>query len=328
MLVLDAQTVETLLDLDRLIAALAPAMADLSAGRVCMPPRGVAQVGEQYGFLLSMPVYLPSSNTLATKLVTLFPHNESGSVPTHQAILVAFDAANGSPAALLDATYITAMRTAAGSALSAQLLARPEADVLVIVGTGVQARAHARAIPRVRPVRQIRIVGRDLQKARTLAHDIRREQGLAAVAETSFRRAAVGAGIVCATTHAADPVVIGACLEPGTHVTSVGVNPQGRELDSDTVARARLVVESRQAVLAPPPSGTNDLRIPMQEGRISEGHIHAEIGELVAGRRQGRTSPEQITLYKSVGVAVQDGVAAQLVLDAARERGVGVEVAV
>lgn len=328
MLVLDRRTVETLLDLDRLIAALAPAMADLSAGGVSMPPRGVAEVGDQYGFLLSMPAYLPSSQTLATKLVSLFPHNESGNVPTHQAILVVFDASNGSPLALMDATYITAIRTAAGSALSAKLLARPEADILVVVGTGVQARAHARVMPCVRPVREIRIVGRDIQKARALAADITREQGLVAVAGTSFRTAAAGASLVCATTHASVPVVIGACLEPGTHVTSVGVNPQGRELDSDTVVRALVVVESRQAVFAPPPSGSNDLRVPMEEGLITEQHIYAELGELISGARDGRTSAEQITLYKSVGVAVQDAVAGQLVLDAARERGVGVEVEV
>ena len=115
MLVLDRQTTESLLDLDRLIAALAPAMLDLSAGRVSMPPRGMAEVGEQFGFLLAMPVYLPSSDTLVTKLVSLFPHNATGPVPTHQAVLVVFEAATGTPAALMDATYLTAMRTAAGA---------------------------------------------------------------------------------------------------------------------------------------------------------------------------------------------------------------------
>jgi alanine dehydrogenase len=327
-LILNHQEVEALLDLDRLIRALEPAMVDLSAGRVSMPPRVTAEVGDQHGFLLSMPVYLPSPATLCTKLVSLFPHNAGTGVPTHQAVSVVFDAASGSPAALLDATHITAMRTAAGSALATRLLARPEADVLVIVGTGVQARAHAQAIPRVRPVREIRVVGRHPSKARALADEITRQQGIATTAGTSFSDAAAGAGIVCATTHSPTPVVFGTWLEPGTHVNSVGVNPQGGELDTDTVAQSLIVVESRQAVLAPPPSGASDLVRRIQNGTITEAHIHAEVGELLSGAREGRTLADQITLYKSVGVAVQDAVAARLVLDAARQRGVGTEVAV
>ena len=191
----------------------------------------------------------------------------------------------------------------------------------------MQARAHARAIPCVRAVREIRVVGRDGQKVQALARDIQQEQGLLALPAASFREAAAGASIICATTHAAEPVVIGKWVEPGTHLTSVGVNPHGRELDSDTVVKSLVVVESRQAVLAPPPSGTNDLRIPLQEGVISEQHLLAEIGDLLSGQRAGRTSSEQITLYKSVGVAVQDAVAAQLILDAARQQGAGIEMA-
>lgn len=328
MLVLNHQEVEVLLDLDRLIQALEPAMMDLSAGRVSMPPRTTAQVRDQHGFLLSMPAYLPAPETLCTKLVSLFPHNAATDVPTHQAVTVVFDAANGSPLALLDATHITAMRTAAGSALATRLLARPEADVLVIVGTGVQARTHAQAIPRVRPIREIRVVGRQLHKAQALADAIARHQGVATTAGTSFRQAAAGAGIVCATTHSPDPVVFGTWLEPGTHVNSVGVNPQGGELDADTVVKSLLVVESRQAALAAPPSGASDLIRRLQDGTITASHIHAEIGELLSGTRAGRTSSDQVTLYKSVGVAVQDAVAARLVLDAARQRGVGTEVAV
>jgi alanine dehydrogenase len=327
-LVLNHQEVEALLDLDRLIQALEPAMVDLSAGRVSMPSRVTVEVRDQHGFLLSMPVYLPSPETLSTKLVSLFPANADTDVPTHQAVTVVFDAASGSPVALLDATHITAMRTAAGSALATRLLARPEADVLVIVGTGVQARAHAQAIPRVRPVREIRVVGRHMPKAQALADEIARHQGIATTAGTSFRDAAAGAGIVCATTHSPTPVVFGRWLEPGTHVNSVGMNPQGGELDTDTVVRSLIVVESRQAALAPPPSGASDLVRRLQDGTITEAHIHAEVGELLSGARPGRTSAAQTTLYKSVGVAVQDAVAARLVLDAARQGSVGTEVVV
>lgn len=321
MLILNQHEVAALLDLDQLVQSLAQAMVDLSAGRVSMPPRVVTPVPEQDGLLGIMPVYLPSSKTLATKLVSVYPHNTNAGLPAHQALVAVFDAATGVPLAVMDGTFITAARTAAGSALATHLLARPDADVLVIVGTGVQAQAHARAISRVRPLKEIRIVGRNAQNAHRLAGDLASELEIPMQGGISFRDAAAGAGIVCATTHASEPVVMGAWLEPGTHVNSVGLG--GRELDDATVVNALCVVESRQAVLAPGPGGAADLIEPIRDGLIPEEHIHAEIGELIVGMRAGRTSPAQITLYKSVGVAVQDAVAAQLVLAAARERGVG-----
>jgi len=326
MLFLNRPEVESLLDLDRLIEALAPAMAELSAGRVSMPARVVTLVGEYGGLLAAMPAYLPSARSLSTKLVSVFPGNVARGLASHQAVILVFDAETGSPCALMDGTSITAVRTAAGSALSAQLLARADADILVILGTGVQARAHARAITRVRKIREIRVVGRDPQKTTILAAEIVGEQGIHTAVYCDGQQAVGGAGIVCATTHAAEPVVKGAWLEPGTHVTSVGLHPEGCEVDAEAVQRALVVVETRAAALAPGPSGANDLKWPIRDGLITEEHIHAEIGELVSGAKPGRTSPEQITLYKSVGVAVQDAVAARLVLEAAQKQGVGREV--
>lgn len=326
MLLLNRREVETLLDLDRLVESLSPAMAELSAGQVSMPARIVALVREWRGLLAAMPVYLGCTETLSTKLVSVFPENEARGLPSHQAVIVVFDAQTGSPCALIDGTYVTAARTAAGSALATRLLARPDARVLAIVGTGVQARFHAKAIPRVRPIREIRVVGRNPQKAAGLAGELWRELKIPASAFQSAKEAFVGAHVICAATHAVEPVVKGEWLEPGVHVNSVGLNPEGREVDAEAVRKAFVVVESRQAALAPAPSGSNDLRWPLRDGLVGEQHIHAEIGELVSGTRPGRTSAEQITLYKSVGVAVQDAVAAQLVLEAAREQGVGREV--
>jgi alanine dehydrogenase len=328
MLLLNRREVESLLDIDRLIEALAPAMAELSAGRVAMPPRIVTLVREHGGLLGAMPVYLASARALSAKLVSVFPENERRGIPSHQAVILVFDAETGSARAMMDGTFITATRTAAGSALSARLLAREDAQVLAIVGTGVQARAHARALPRVRPIREIRLVGRDPQKAVVLAAEIAVQQGIKTIVCENTQQTFAGAHIVCATTHAAVPVVQGAWLDPGTHVTSVGLNPEGRELDAEAVRKALVVVETRAAALAPGPSGANDLKWPIRDGLIAEDHIHAEIGELVSGAKPGRTSAEQITLYKSVGVAVQDVVAACLVLDAAGKQGVGREVEV
>jgi alanine dehydrogenase len=326
-LVLNRAEVEQLLDLDSLIDALAGAMADLSAGRASVPHRVGALVDERDGLLAAMPGYTPSATALASKLVTLFPHNAGTELPTHQALIAVFDPDNGRPTALLDGTAITAIRTGAGSALATRLLARPDAITIAILGTGVQARSHAHAVTRVRPFKELRVGGRDRSKSDTLAEKLGRELDLAVRAVASWEEACDGADVVCACTHALEPVVRREWLAPGVHVTSVGYNPNGREVDDETVVDSLVVVESRAAALAPFPTGSNDLLQPIERGLIAADHIHAEVGELVEGNKAGRTSSDELTLYKSVGVAVQDGVAAALVLQAARERGVGQEIA-
>jgi alanine dehydrogenase len=312
-IVLSQTEVRELLDLDELVDALAAAHRDLSAGKASMPPRIAAMVQERDGLLGVMPSYLPSAG-LACKLVTLFPHNADRE--THQAVICVFDPENGTPLALMDGTYVTATRTAAGSALATRLLAREDAQVLALIGTGVQARSHARALPRVRNFGEIRVAGRDPEKADALAREI----GPPARAVASYEEAIRGADVVAATTHATEPVVRREWLSAGAHVNSVGLNPTGREVDAETVADSLLVVESRESALAPPPAGAPELV------GVAPDHVHAELGELVAGTKAGRISPDQITLYKSVGVAVQDAAAAALVLAAARERGAGREI--
>ncbi|MFG2094111.1 ornithine cyclodeaminase family protein [Streptomyces sp. NPDC048612] len=326
MLVLGRSQVEELLDLDALIDALASAMTDLSAGRASSPDRVAATVPERDGFLAAMPGFVPSAGVLMSKLVSVFPHNGGTPVPTHQALIVAFDPHTGEPTALLDGTAITAARTAAGSALSARLLAREDASVLAVLGTGAQARSHAEAMCRVRPIRQIRVAGRDRTKAAALAGELSATLGVPVEAAAGYAEALDGADIAAAATHAVDPVIRRSWLTPGVHVTSVGFNPEGREVDDATVAEALVCVESRQAALAPFPAGSNDLLRPLRDGVITDDHVHAELGELLAGSTPGRSSDDQITLYKSVGVAVQDAAAAALVVAAARERSVGEEI--
>jgi ornithine cyclodeaminase len=321
-LVLSRADVEALLDPRELIDAVATAMADLSAGRCSMPNRVAAEVPERHGLLAVMPGYVPSIGALTAKLVTLFPENSGGPWPTHQALIGAFDPRTGQPVAVMDATAITAMRTAAGSALSTRLLARPDAEVLAIIGTGVQARSHARAVPLVRDFREIRVAGRDPARVRRLVAELTAD-GLRAIAARSPEDAIAGADVVCAATHSLEPVIRRAWLDEGTHVTSVGYNPDGRELDDATVVDALVVVESREAVLAPVPAGANDLMQPIADGLITHEHIHAEIGELVTGTRPGRSRSDQITLYKSVGVAVQDAAAVALILTRAHALGLG-----
>jgi alanine dehydrogenase len=325
-LLLSQRDVEELLDVDALIDALAGAMADLSAGRASVPHRVGAVVPERQGLLAAMPGYTPSGGALAAKLITLFPRNAGTQWPTHQGVVAVFDPDNGHPVALLDGTAITAIRTGAGSALATRLLAREDAATLAILGTGVQARSHARAVTRVRRFRELRVAGRDRAKADALAQELGGEPGLVVRTAASWEEACDGADVICATTHAVEPVVRREWLAPGAHVTSVGYNVKGREVDDGTVVDSLVVVESRAAALAPPPSGSNDLLQPIEAGLIGVDHVHAEVGELVEGSRPGRTSSEQITLYKSVGVAVQDGAAAALVLRAAQEQNAGREV--
>jgi len=308
MLVLTRSDVEDLLDLDELDGALARAHEELSSGAVSMPPRIAAMAAD--GLLGAMPAYLPSAG-LGCKLVTLFPHNTDR--PTHQAAIVLFDPDTGTPVALMDGTHITATRTAAAAALAARLLARSDARVLAILGSGVQARSHARAFAGVREWTEVRVAARDRAKAEALADE------LGATAAESFEAAVLGADVVAVTTHSAEPVVLAEWVAPGTHVSSVGYNAPGSELDPALVRAATIVVESRDSSFAPPPGGAPEL------ANVDRASV-AELGELVSGSRRGRATPVEITLYKSVGVAVQDLAAAALVLAAARERGTGLEI--
>jgi alanine dehydrogenase len=293
MLVLSRSEVEELLDLDALLDALASAHAELSAGNASLVPRMGAFAGES-GILGAMPAYAPSVG-LGCKLVTLFPKNRDR--PTHQAVIALFEAETGTPVALMDGTYITAMRTAAAAALATRLLARRDARVLAILGTGVQSRSAQEMFPRAREFAEIRIAGRG-----------------------EFEDAVRGADVVHATTASPEPVVRFDWLSPGAHVSSVGYGTGGSELDPAIVERADVVVvEQRDSAFAPLPAGAPEL-----EPRGRDGVV--ELGEIVAGTADGRSSDEQITLYKSVGVAVQDLAAAALVLEAARERGVGQEI--
>jgi alanine dehydrogenase len=312
LLVLGRADVERLLDLDELVHALAAAFAELSAGRASVPPRVGARAPG--GLLAAMPGHLPGAG-LAAKLVTVFPGNHSRGLPTHLALIAVFDEETGLPLALMDGTYITAARTAAASALSTRLLARPEAAVLAILGAGVQGEAHLHALRRLRTFREVRIASRSPDHAGALAS----AAGGGARPVASFEGAVRGADVVCCCTHAAEPVLSYSWLAAGAHVTSVGANAAGPELDAETVRRGRLFVESRVA-FEPPPAGAAELAglDPAQA---------TELGEVVAGAAPGRRSPDEVTVYKSMGHAVEDAAAAALVYRRARREGAGQTVA-
>jgi alanine dehydrogenase len=307
-LVLNRAQVRELLDLDSLLDALERTFVELSAGRASAPPRIAAQT--QGGLLAAMPGY--ADGVLEAKLVSVFPGNHEAGLPSHQATIAVFDDENGTPLALLDGTEITAARTGASSAVSTRALARDDARSLAVLGAGVQGRSHVAAAVRVRDFQEIRVAGRNAEHAQALAGEV------GGVAVDPFEEAVRGADVVCACTDAAEPVLSADWLSPGTHVTSVGASREGPELDRATVTAGLLVVESRVA-FEPYPAGAHELQDLDPESAV-------ELGEVLGGAREGRASPEQITVYKSMGHAVEDAAAAGLVYRRAREQGIGTEV--
>lgn len=295
MLVLGRDEVRRLLDVDLLLGRLERAFVELSAGRASAPPRIAAFAPD--GLLGAMPGYV--GGVLAAKLVTLFPGHE----PSHQALVAVFDAATGTPTAVLDGTHITAVRTGASSAVATRALAREDARVLTILGAGVQGRSHLDAVTRVRRFDEVRVASRTHEHALAFAE----ETGAAAV--ESFEEAVRGADVVCCCTHAAEPILRREWLSPGTHVTSVGAALDGPELDPETIGAGLLCVESRVA-FQPPPAGSFELQGVDPAAAV-------ELGEVLAGTREGRASEEQITVYKSMGHAVEDATAAAVVLERA-----------
>lgn len=309
MLILSQADVRRLLDVGLLVDALAAGFRSVSSGRSSVPPRIASFIPEK-GLLAAMPGYV--EGVLEAKLVSVFPRNHDHGLPSHQALIVLFDAETGSPLALMDGTHITAMRTAAAAALATRTLARENSTILAILGAGVQGASHLQAMREVGRFGEVRIASRDLEHARNLA------ASSGATAANSFEEAVRGADVVCCCTDAAEPILSVEWLKEGAHVTSVGANPQGPELDPQTLRAGLLVVESRAAFL-PPPAGSAELR-----GMDPE--LAAELGEILLGVRPGRTSPAQITVYKSMGHAMEDAVAAGLVHQRALSEGVGTRV--
>jgi ornithine cyclodeaminase/alanine dehydrogenase-like protein (mu-crystallin family) len=281
---------------------------ELSAGRASVPPRIAAET--ERGLLAAMPGY--ADGILETKLVSVFAGNHEIGLPTHQATIALFDDATGKPLALMDGTEITAVRTGAASAVATRVLARPDARVLAVLGAGVQARSHIDAARRVREFAEVRVASRSPEHARALAEEI------GGTASASFEEAVAGADVVCACTDAGQPIFAAESLEPGMHVTSVGASRDGPELDPAVMGSGLLAVESRVA-FEPYPAGAHELQ-------GLDPNEAVELGEILAGTREGRASPEQITIYKSMGHAIEDAAAAGLVYRRALEDGIGTEV--
>ena len=317
-LLLSEADVRAVLAMPDLIEAMEAALIDFSSGAADQPLRTVLQVGETKAFFGVMPASMPGRGALGTKLVTVYESNAARGLPSHLATIILLDPSTGALRAIVDGRYITEARTAAVSAVATRLLSRADAGVLALIGSGVQARSHLAAIAHVRTLRDVRVWSPD--PARREAFADRAEAPCPVRAVGSARDAVDGADLVALVSAARQPVVHGEWIAPGTHVCAVGAcRPDQREMDTALVRTARLFVDSRVAALAE----AGDVLLPMSEGAFAAGHIVGELGELAAGGVPGRTSPDQITVFKSLGLAVEDVMAAHLALERATARALG-----
>lgn len=295
------EDIRRVLTFEACIALMREAMVAVSTGGINSPPRQILPLtgaGAAFGIMPGVA----ADGRFGAKLISVKSQPAGSSLPSHQGVVVLFDPQTGSPACILDAGEITRIRTAAASALATDVLARADADSLLVLGTGEQAEAHVLAIAAVRPLRRTVVWGRNPDHARHLA-DAMAEHGVKVEVADDIRAAAAEADIICTTTAAAEPILQGAWLADGVHVNIVGSSRAGPiEVDDDLVARSRFFVDSRPNVIA---QGAEFLHA-KAAGRIDDSHIVGEIGEVLAGQVEGRRSASEITAYKSLGLVAQD----------------------
>ena len=323
MRLLSASDIQGLVSMADAIAVVKRAFAELSTGEATVPVRTVMATAAHGGTALYMPAYLAASQSLGLKAVAVYPSNRERGLPTIFAAVLLQDAATGRPSALIEGTYLTALRTGAATGAATDVLARAEACRLCLFGTGGQAPAQLEAVCAVRPIAAVWICGRHTAKVIDFIARMRSTpfaQHLEFHVAANPRQAVYMADIIVTATSARAPLFAAADVRAGTHVNAIGAfTPDMLEVPQELVAGAKVVVDSREACMAE----AGDILIPMREGVISASHIYAELGELVAGQKPGRTDDAEITLFKSVGNAVQDLAVGQLALQRAERDGLG-----
>ena len=327
MLLLNAADVRKALPMKQAIEAMKTAYGALSAGRADIPLRTRLSIPLHEAASLFMPAYVldETGESLVVKVVSLFPHNIKRGLPLIHAAVLVLEADTGRSMALLEGAMLTAIRTGAASGAATDLLARPDACAVAIFGAGVQARTQLEAVCTIRPIRTAWIYDANQARAEALIAELAGQSPIPADLRLakSPSQAVVEADVICSATTSTRPVFADTDLKPGVHINGVGsYTPEMQEIPAETVKRAMVVVDSRSACLAE----AGDLVKAILQGHITAKYIHAEIGEIVAGRKSGRTHPDQITFFKSVGVAVQDAVAARLAIENAGKSGLGQQI--
>lgn len=318
--VLSGKDVKAAITMAEAIEAVAQAFAQLSMGKASVPLR--TSVETEQGVSLFMPAHLPNSESTALKVVSVYPDNRSLGLPTIMAMVVVVDGRTGRPLAVMDGTYLTALRTGAASGVATDLLAREDAQIVALFGAGVQGRTQLEAVCTVRGIEEIRVFDINQGASQKLVAEMA-GQGVIpenVLVANSRREAVRSADIVVTATTSHTPVFDGLDVRPGTHINGIGsYTPEMQEIDEQVVQRAKIVVDSREGCLAE----AGDLIIPIEAGLITETDIYAELGEIVAGAKPGRESRKEITFFKSVGNAVQDAAVAWKASERAEKKGLG-----
>jgi len=323
MLVLSEEQVRNLIDVEDLITALEQAHTQYSTGKAVMPVRLVVPLPQIQGRITSMPGYLNEDKALGMKVVTYFQDNPKRGLSAILATILLFSAETGKMIAVMNGSYITAMRTACASALATKALANPQTAVLGILGASVQARAHIEALTRTRKIDKIKLYSPSGTSAAAVKKAMEAQTRCAIEVANSAEETVRDADLIVTVTTAKEPILKSAWLKPGVHINAVGSHrPDFREIDGATLARAKIIVDSRDAIMAE----CGDILLALKEKSIAENAIHAEIGEVLAKVKPGRTDQDEITLYKSVGIAIQDVAAANLVYRKALDKRVGTTV--
>ncbi|MCA9988282.1 MAG: ornithine cyclodeaminase family protein [Anaerolineales bacterium] len=320
-LILSHHDVRQLLPMKECIAVVAEAFKTLAAGDAVQPLRWPLWLPDRSGVLGMMPGYLGGDiGMLGIKTVSVMPGNHGTEYDSHQGTVMLFEKEHGVLKAIVDATEITGIRTAAATGVATDLLARPDAGDLAILGSGVQARTHLTAMLAVRDIRRIRVWSPNQERLAAFVAWAEREHGVTVETPSDVKTAVAGADLICTTTGAPTPILAGEWLSPGVHINAVGSSVKHtRELDTDAVVRSSLFVDRRESTV----NEAGDFLFPKQEGAIDDDHILAEIGDLLTGAHPGRTSPDEITLFKSLGLAIEDIAAAFHVYERGKAEGVG-----
>lgn len=323
-LVLNHADVLRLLPMEECVTLMREALIALADEKIYQPLRTMIRPPGALGIMGLMPAYAPGTTSgFGLKVICVFPGNPANGLDAHQGAVLLFSASTGQILAIIDASAITAIRTAAVSAVATQILARADAKDLAIIGAGVQARSHLAAMALARPIRRCRVASRSFDDARRFAAEMQPLYEFEAEPVQTVEAALAGADLIVTTTSASSPVLRRNWIMPGAHLNVVGAStPRAREVDGATVAAASLFVDSRESAV----NEAGDYLLAVEEGAIGADHIRAEIGEVLKGTASGRTAPEEITLFKSVGLAAEDLASAQYVYARALETGAGVRV--
>jgi len=316
MLLLSDDEISRLISMRETIDAVEAAFGEFARGGVKMPQRSTIMLDEEAGSISFMPSYIPKARALATKIISIYPKNPTKGLPTTAAWIIVNDPETGMIEALLDGTYLTAMRTGAVTGVAARYLAPKDSKKAAMIGCGVQGKTQAWAVAETRAIEKMRVFDLSRERMDLFSREMSGKLGIDVVPSDSVAEAVNGVDIVVTATTSKDPVVRREWLGERVHVSAIGAfYPDYRELDTGTIRDAKLVVDSREAIM----EEAGDILIPISEGVIGVDHIYAELGDLVLGRKPGRTDDDGLTVFKSVGLAIQDSSVARLVLDKWRE---------